>query len=496
MSKKSFFQRLVCVCMASILVGLAPAQVGALTEAELDMYAQNNILFYDPGNTGCGYGTIAGSTLFEKVLSYLLSIGLTEVAAAGIYGNMMREGLGSGTLLEHENGVDERRDIGTWYSAATHYGPNGLFVKEQDVRDLWNPSIMHGVGFIGWSFGRRVNLMNALKDAGGLDKYVTEWDSVNGRYVYDHVNYDDMAGMIGQSTTDAILVTILEFFNSEHQDKKVRQSKISAQGLAKYGITAGMPIFEALNLLSTPTEAAELFFTVSEKPGYDKFNPGGNRRAEEAEKGYELIKSAGLTANGVTKCGGKGGSLAEIAISMAWPNENGTCVEKNGTVVDWSTVKKDWKCRDVIKPEYREVVLSVLGGERGLSAGKCPEKGVLGWYQDCGHFVAMAIHYSGIDKNFPKGGTSNMIKYLRESEKWQEIENLENTSNLQAGDVFIFSEEGIGGHIMLYTGDYSPYGVLAEANWCTSVGNMHEIKYDLGGHNYYIYRFVGDVNGA
>lgn len=485
--KRSFWQSLVCACMASILASAAPMSVNALSESDLSKFAQNNILFYDPGS-GCGFGTIAGSTLFEKVLTYLMSIGLTEVAAAGIFGNMMREGLGSGTLLEHENGVDERRDIGTWYSAATHYGPNGLFVKEQDVKDLWNPSIMHGIGFIGWSFGRRVRLLEALREAGGLDQYALEWDSVNGRYVYDHVNYDDMVGMIGQSTTDAILVAELDFFNSEHQNYKVRQSKINAQGLSKYGVTAGMPIFEALNLLSTPTEAAELFFTVSEKPGYDKFNSGGNRRAEEAEKGYELIKSAGLSADGVTKCGSNGALLAQTAVNMAWPNQDGTCMD-GSTLVDWNSNKK--RCYDDIKPSYREAMLSVLGREPGAN-NTCPEKGSLSYYEDCGHFVATAVLYSGVDPDYPKGGTGIILPYMQNSSKWQEIPNLENTSNLEAGDILIIrNSTNTGGHIMMYTGDYSEYGDLASASLCERTGNMGSVYFHDVRGQYHIFRFVG-----
>lgn len=48
---KRFFASLVAVVMALILV----TPVSAITEAQLNMFAQNNILFYDPNGANCSY---------------------------------------------------------------------------------------------------------------------------------------------------------------------------------------------------------------------------------------------------------------------------------------------------------------------------------------------------------------------------------------------------------------------------------------------------------
>ncbi|MBQ9180603.1 hypothetical protein IJ135_00695 [Candidatus Saccharibacteria bacterium] len=226
--KLSLFLMVFCILISSI--GSMPAK--AITQSELNKYSQNNIFFYDPNassssggrvGSGCKYSSIEGSNLQEKVLSFLLSIGLNDIGASGVFGNMMSEGLGSGNLLAHEDGVDSTSDIGTWYTAATRYGPNGLLVKYEDVHGLDDPNIMHGLGFIQWSFGRRVNLLKALEEAGGLDKYAREWDDSTGTYVYDNVPYDLLKGMIGEETADAILSAELNFFFTEHQAYKVTQ---------------------------------------------------------------------------------------------------------------------------------------------------------------------------------------------------------------------------------------------------------------------------------
>jgi hypothetical protein len=65
----------------------------------------------------------------------------------------------------------------------------------------------------------------------------------------------------------------------------------------------------------------------------------------------------------------------------------------------------------------------------------------------CDAFVTTVMRASGADPDFPCCGTSNQLdNYLvKHPEKYQEIENIGNTSNLQSGDIFI-----VNGHIFLY----------------------------------------------
>lgn len=448
---------------------LDAAPVVALTEAQMYFYGQNNILFYDPDGKGVNgrtcFGTLSGSTLYEKVLSYLLSMGLTEEAAAGVYGNMMHEGLGSGALLSHENGVDEQKDIGTWYSAATYYGENGLLVAEKDVRDLDDPEVMHGLGFIQWSFGRRVRLLQALAAAGGLDKYAREWDDQEGRYVYDGVAYDQLADMIGQSEADAILAAELNFFNTEHQNYVVAQSDVAAQGLGKYGITEGMNIIEALNLVETPEEAAELFFSTSEMPGATGFNAAGNVRQTSAREGYELIKSAGVTASGATSCGGNG-NIADTAIMLSWEGLD--------------------HAKDDPKPEYVKAMQEV-----GTYVDPCNETGCAPRGASCDIFVSTVIRYSGADANFPPYGPAVQQAYMDEHpEMYEKIEADGDVRNLMPGDIFVVAN-GNGRHIYLYIGEIDGQPSQASASFNTRTGEHYAgiswVDYDM---EYSIYRRI------
>ena len=466
-------RRVFAVIVSFVMAFILPVSTYAISESKLNFFAQNNILFYDPGATTCGYGTIAGSTLFEKVLSFLMSTGLNGVAAAGVYGNMMREGLGSGALLSHEDGVDSRSDIGTWYKAATHYGENGLYVQEKDVRDLDDPNIMHGLGFIQWSFERRVNFLNALANAGGLDQYAREWDDAKGRYVYDGMSYDQMVEAIGQETTDAILQAELDFFNSEHENYTVTSDDIAAQGLSKYGITSGMPIMEALNLVSTPEEAAEIFFSTSEMPSYTHFSDDAQKlRGVSAAEGYELIKSAGLTANGATSCGNNDG-IVNTALMLAWNRETEGRHDK-----------------DDPKSEYEQAMREVgtwFANGPCSSPTTCAPNGA-----SCDVFVSTVMRYSGADPDFPAvfGGSGDrdpsepdLIVYLENHpEMYMEIENLQDTSNLQAGDIFVIANNQ-GRHIFIYMGVVDGRWMQASASFNSRTGEYfaYENYTDYGG---------------
>lgn len=440
-------RRLAVFLMAVIVSFVVPASTYALTEAQMDFYAQNNILFYDPDGNGGNtcYGTLMGSTIFEKMLSALLGMGLNEVAAAGVYSNMMAEGFGDGQLIVHEYGVDSRADIGTYYSAATAYGHDGLYVTEADVRDLYDVDIMHGMGPNGWSYGLRVLFLEVLKEH-GVEKYATEWDDVRGVYVYQgsKYNYDGLVKNLGEKEADRILAAVLDYFDrlylkNEFHDRAfnsngqlgyfvVGQNDIDAQGLAKYGITKGMTIPEALNLVATPYEAAELFFTTAEMPGWSTFN-GHENHGANADAGLELIHSAGLTASGAINCGNNG-DIVNTALALAWNRET-----------------EGQHAKDDPKPEYERAMHSVgtwyPGGPCG-SSGTCAPNGA-----SCDIFVSTVMKYSGVDVDFPNYGPTRQGNHMLEHpDEYEEIPNLGDASNLQPGDIFVAFDE----HILIYMG--------------------------------------------
>ncbi len=154
-----------------------------------------------------------------------------------------------------------------------------------------------------------------------------------------------------------------------------------------------------------------------------------------------------------------GQRIADKAIELAWP-ENGH--------------------EDEIYPAFANAA-------RGLG-----ENPTLNWSADCGHFVSTVVRSSGVDTGFPAGGTSFMKSYLQNSSKWQSVENLGNTSNLQPGDVFIVTANSSSryGHIFIYTGSVDgKNGASASINSYT--GKRINVYYRDKRGTYQIYRYKG-----
>ena len=172
-----------------------------------------------------------------------------------------------------------------------------------------------------------------------------------------------------------------------------------------------------------------------------------------------------------------GNLLAQLAVNMSWPDRD--------------------HYRE-IKPEYQLAMKSVLGAEPtgnycGAYGGT--NSGALDYYQDCGHFVATVVRYSGLDDDFPLGGTSNMESYMANSDIWMEIDNLGNTSNLMPGDIFVVNlvggQNGGDGHIMMYVGDYGGDYNLASASLCSRTANLGNVYFSDSRGSYRIFRYAG-----
>ena len=189
-----------------------------------------------------------------------------------------------------------------------------------------------------------------------------------------------------------------------------------------------------------------------------------------------------------------GGSIAQTAISLAWPDKDHY---------------------NVVKPEFLAAAQALNRGTRSYCPGYraetgrgWPDEGVgspeLDFAQDCGIFVSVVMHASGVDTNFPHGGTSNMGPYMaNRPDLYMPVDNLGNTSNLQPGDIFVYNSGGGpgNGHTFIYLGDQPGInGNIAEASLCQHTGHIDTLpavsasgQY-LGGSSstpYSIFRYIG-----
>ena len=401
---------------------LAPAAtvsaVSTLPAQYETKFSQNNIVFYHPGNfqEKCGSGdiSIGGDTIEEMIWSGLTSF-MTEEQAAGVMGNMT-----------HESNA---------FNPVQHEIENGGHKKHPNMDLFSHPEISYGIGLVQWSFGRRINLMNYINSNGpALLKYFNDYETYSKEYT---INGEKFLTLAGKQDTANLVSMELSFLRDE------LTTKASYKG-----------IFDQ----TTVKDATEFFLKHVEIPkNADSLLA---RRSADAQAFYDKYAGSG-PGEPIEGCEDNttlGNSLAEVAVKLAWPNSDGTC-DDGGDIINWQSYKT--RCYDDIKPAYKEA-MEKLEGSKPLS-----------YYQDCGHFASTVIRSSGADPDFPSSGTSWMQHYLfSHPDKWEQVDNKGNTSNLEAGDVFVKS-----GHIMIYTGNVSSYGNNASASQGERTGNMGNIYF-------------------
>ena len=188
--------------------------------------------------------------------------------------------------------------------------------------------------------------------------------------------------------------------------------------------------------------------------------------AINAEGGNSASADIGLIyTSDCTESSSTTNSIALTAIKLAWPNEDGTCVDSSGNTVIWKDHIKD--CYDSIKPAYREA-LETYSPSASLS-----------YAQDCGHFVYSVIRTAGVDDSFPETRTPKMKEHLESSDKWEQIPNTNSTDSLQPGDIFV-----VDGHIMIYIGEVGDYN-SASASQDERTGNLGSIYFSDKKHGEY-----------
>ena len=191
MKVKAVFQKFIVVALSMILVVSSPASTYAKLSAEmLDMFAQNDVMFYDPDETernlcssssSTGDCYIAGSNWDERMWSALRHVGFTPEQTAGVLGNIAHEAntpvrqeisynmaRENGCLTEEGLAYDIEIDFTTVEGGLHHdscmQNYSDAYKKGSNVQGV-------GIGLAGWTWPTiRQAYLKILTDL-GLEKY-------------------------------------------------------------------------------------------------------------------------------------------------------------------------------------------------------------------------------------------------------------------------------------------------------------------------------------
>lgn len=484
MPKCRFLQVCCALMLVFVLAQGDKLAFAKLSDGEMGVFSSNDVMFYDPSI--CVEEGWAGDNLFEKTLTYLLSKGLTKEATAGVYGNLMANGMSGGALINHEDGTSEMKDLGTYVV------PIKLLIDEDEIKNLNDETVRHGVGFLQYRYSDRIEYLNYLRDKGELDRYTREWDDDSGKYAYDGMSYQQMIGAIGREKVEALLKAELDYIYDKMEKIVITADAVAGQNVGKYGIVVGENLSSAINKIDEPSDAAEFFnHVIAVNDVFDLSNGGIDDYAYE---GYTTIVANGFTdSGGSNRCHETGGRLiAKKAVELAWPYADGTC-KHDGKMVDW--VENNSICDQDIKPEFESAMQNarIYGGINLKDYTFCGTSSLFGLgldkkrslATDCGVFVGTVILNSGVDDGFPRANPIDQFEHMcgekdevgecKGTDEWRPVKKADNTNDLKPGDIIVTMYENGYKHIEIYVGDYSRFGQVAEAKECSYTAKMTDV---------------------
>lgn len=207
---------------------------------------------------------------------------------------------------------------------------------------------------------------------------------------------------------------------------------------------------------------------------------GWKSSAELAQEHPEMLENAAknadgsgsdseapeLTSNAVCISGSGNGDINQTALELSWPERGHD---------PWNDPK----------PEYalalQETGVNKLGDNCSMNGNSCDA------------FVATVLRYSGVDPDAPCCGAENLLNYFASHpEKYAEIPNTGNSSNMEPGDIRV--RGGNSAHVELFVQrEDGTYGI-ASASHCDRTAD-----YGIGYYSdssYRIFRAVQSVNNS
>ena len=432
---KRFFASLVAVVMALILV----TPVSAITEAQLNMFAQNNILFYDPNGANCSY--MGGMTSTNA-----------NYAGAEVWSAVELQAVQANQAIYEE--------------AANQYGFPWqiLAVLHQKEHSLQRSNPANGQGVYQlYSYTAGGKNENAFLPAGDVSE-----DEFRRQTMIAAGIVNSKASGLDLNTADGIKKLFFRYNGeaAEYINKALSMGFTREQA----NVGEGSPyVMNRYDDRRDPTSA-------SMDPNW------GGRYEQDGQyvpdsKSYRFgafVLYLALGGNGGMYCnGGQGGIIFQTAMSLAKLGAN------NGT---GSYVSGD--------KEPTSEYLAALNSYNAPTP--CNETGCAPLGASCDQFVATVMRYSGADPDFPVINPPNQRDYmLRHPEKYQQIANTRDFSILQPGDIFV-AESGRSRHIFIYGGERDGTQVQIGASFNQHTAYVYNFwnSWALNGADYMIFRRI------
>lgn len=388
-------KKAILIIFFATIYSLLPLKVLAY---DVDFFSANDILFYNPDDTGCGDTAVGGSSSgssadfmvrAEKAVKIFTGKGLSLAAAAGIVGN-----------LRAESGLEPAKIEGQYKSLAP---------------DDYQPVSGTGFGIAQWTFpGRQGPLVEFAKSK---NVKITDLD-MQLEFLWKEVTSNTFMPMLEKLNSiksetpyngvDPVIAATIIFHGPNYKIEKDPTGKTVLDGL-KRGFEGSAD--NADKIINTRGGFATGVYNEFKGKIPDGTGVSG------------VDTGTGSSTSGVGDCGGNGivaGDVVKTALSFALdtPATNGMNSESDA------------------KPEYVSAINQFNPGAN---------------VADCGIYVGTVMIASGVDVNYPKAGTAVQRDYVkRETTKYQIIEN-PTRDILQPGDILIVNN-GSDHHTEIYTG--------------------------------------------
>jgi hypothetical protein len=199
-------------------------------------------------------------------------------------------------------------------------------------------------------------------------------------------------------------------------------------------------------------QVIELASRVFPRYGFGQDAEARRNSAADIFTNYESV----TPASGGGSCGSSGnGDANQTAIELSWPERS-----HNGRA-DWFDAWQPISNFDP-NPAYYAALRSENGVFTRGEGDNCSMGG-----NSCDAFVASVMRTSGADEGFICCGAARQLDYLSgHPDKYEEILNIGNSSNLQPGDI-----RNSGGHIEMYIVLEDGSGRIASASHCDRTGD-------------------------